>query len=144
MNDRPQWFAPKRYGYGAGLPISWQGWAVTVAFIALGVHDGADFFGDRPVVVFAIADPGDDCLPHRRRKNDARRLALALGRSRLALLARAPWLRVRAHRRAACASRIPPLGDILPHRGISARTSASSSVGRSAGAAPHGSPSSVL
>lgn len=22
------WFAPKRYGYGAGLPIAWQGWAV--------------------------------------------------------------------------------------------------------------------
>ena len=23
------WFAPKRYGYGAGAPISWQGWALT-------------------------------------------------------------------------------------------------------------------
>lgn len=22
------WFAPKRYGYGAGLPIAWQGWAL--------------------------------------------------------------------------------------------------------------------
>ncbi len=26
------WFAPKRYGYGAGLPIAWQGWAVTLAY----------------------------------------------------------------------------------------------------------------
>lgn len=28
------WFAPKRYGYGAGLPIAWQGWAVTLAYCA--------------------------------------------------------------------------------------------------------------
>jgi hypothetical protein len=31
----PEWFAPKRYGYGAGLPISWQGWALTSAFLVL-------------------------------------------------------------------------------------------------------------
>jgi len=29
--DQP-WFAPKRYGYGAGLPIAWQGWAVTLIY----------------------------------------------------------------------------------------------------------------
>ena len=28
MNDGPEWFAQKRYGYGAGLPIAWQGWAL--------------------------------------------------------------------------------------------------------------------
>ena len=32
MADGPEWFAPKRYGYGAGLPISWQGWAVLVGY----------------------------------------------------------------------------------------------------------------
>ena len=26
------WFAPKRFGYGAGLPIAWQGWVVTLAY----------------------------------------------------------------------------------------------------------------
>jgi hypothetical protein len=26
------WWAPKRYGYGAGLPIAWQGWAITLAY----------------------------------------------------------------------------------------------------------------
>lgn len=31
-NDGPNWFAPKRYGYGSGLPISWQGWALTIGF----------------------------------------------------------------------------------------------------------------
>lgn len=35
MSDRPEWFAAKRYGYGAGLPISWQGWAVTIGFFVL-------------------------------------------------------------------------------------------------------------
>ena len=34
MSDRAEWFAPKRYGYGAGLPIAWQGWAVLAAFLA--------------------------------------------------------------------------------------------------------------
>ena len=33
MADGPEWFAPKRFGYGAGMPISWQGWAVTAAFV---------------------------------------------------------------------------------------------------------------
>ena len=35
MSDRPEWFAPKRYGLGAGLPIAWQGWAVLAVFIAI-------------------------------------------------------------------------------------------------------------
>ena len=35
MNDEPEWFAPKRYGYGAGLPISWQGWALLLAYLLL-------------------------------------------------------------------------------------------------------------
>ena len=35
MSDDPQWFAPKKYGYGAGLPISWQGWALTIALVVL-------------------------------------------------------------------------------------------------------------
>jgi hypothetical protein len=26
------WWAPKRYGYGTGLPIAWQGWAVTLVY----------------------------------------------------------------------------------------------------------------
>ena len=29
------WFNPKRYGYGAGLPCSWEGWAVLAAFAAI-------------------------------------------------------------------------------------------------------------
>jgi hypothetical protein len=37
MSDEPEWFAPKRFGYGAGLPISWQGWVLTLGFVALAV-----------------------------------------------------------------------------------------------------------
>jgi hypothetical protein len=33
LDDKP-WFAPKRFGYGAGLPIAWQGWAVLAAHVA--------------------------------------------------------------------------------------------------------------
>lgn len=29
------WFRAKRYGYGSGLPIAWQGWVVLVAFLAI-------------------------------------------------------------------------------------------------------------
>jgi len=28
ISDDAAWFSPKRYGYGAGLPTRWQGWAV--------------------------------------------------------------------------------------------------------------------
>jgi hypothetical protein len=32
MSDGPEWFAPKRYGYGAGLPIRRQGWLILVGY----------------------------------------------------------------------------------------------------------------
>jgi hypothetical protein len=35
VSDGPEWFAPKRYGYGAGSPISWQGWALLAGYIVL-------------------------------------------------------------------------------------------------------------
>jgi hypothetical protein len=37
MSRKPAkpWFAPKRYGYGSGLPIAWQGWVVLMAYIAV-------------------------------------------------------------------------------------------------------------
>ena len=56
MGEGPEWFAPKRYGYGAGLPISWQGWAVTLGFMAVAVV-AVVLLGDRPVAVAAILIP---------------------------------------------------------------------------------------
>ena len=35
MNDGPEWFAPKRYGMGSGLPIAWQGWLVLALYLAV-------------------------------------------------------------------------------------------------------------
>lgn len=29
------WFAAKRFGYGAGFPIAWEGWAVWAGYLAL-------------------------------------------------------------------------------------------------------------
>ena len=37
MSDGPEWFEPKRYGYGSGLPIAWQGWALTIGFVAIAI-----------------------------------------------------------------------------------------------------------
>jgi len=35
VSDDHEWFAPKRYGWGAGLPISWQGWALLLGYMVL-------------------------------------------------------------------------------------------------------------
>ena len=56
MSDQPEWFAPKRYGYGSGLPISWQGWAVMLAYMA--ATFGAVFFlRERPYQAIAALIP---------------------------------------------------------------------------------------
>lgn len=34
LDDRP-WFRAKSHGYGTGLPIAWQGWAMVAAHVAL-------------------------------------------------------------------------------------------------------------
>lgn len=35
MTGDHDWFAPKRIGYGAGLPIAWQGWALLIGYVVL-------------------------------------------------------------------------------------------------------------
>jgi len=56
MSDRPEWFAAKSYGLGAGLPISWQGWAILIGFIAI-VGLAAWLFGEDDPRALAIAIP---------------------------------------------------------------------------------------
>ncbi len=34
-NEEKYWFPAKRYGWGWGLPVTWQGWAVTIAYFVL-------------------------------------------------------------------------------------------------------------
>jgi hypothetical protein len=55
-DDGPEWFAPKRYGFGSGLPIAWQGWAITLGFMAIAFAT-AWFFSKRPLIIFAILVP---------------------------------------------------------------------------------------
>lgn len=61
MSDGPEWFAPKRYGYGAGLPISWQGWAVLIAYLALAFLI-FKIFAYRLLIVLPIMIPATTAL----------------------------------------------------------------------------------
>lgn len=57
MNDRPEWFAPKSHGYGNGLPIAWQGWALLIGFVAIAIL-GSIFLAPRSqIAFFAILAP---------------------------------------------------------------------------------------
>jgi hypothetical protein len=56
MSEGPEWFAAKRYGFGTGMPISWQGWAVLVGFIAITVLI-ALLFAQQPVRMIAALAP---------------------------------------------------------------------------------------
>jgi len=56
MSDGPEWFAPKRYGYGSGPPISWQGWVITIGFVLLAAPLGIAFVR-KPLVLVAIMIP---------------------------------------------------------------------------------------
>jgi hypothetical protein len=55
-DEGAEWFAPKRYGYGSGRPISWQGWAVTIGFLAVAFLITFRF-GNRPILVIAALAP---------------------------------------------------------------------------------------
>ena len=61
MSDRPEWFAAKRYGLGAGLPIAWQGWAVLSAF-ALLIGLAVLLFGPDDIRILAIVFPATAML----------------------------------------------------------------------------------
>ncbi|HEX6783830.1 MAG TPA: hypothetical protein VF098_04150 [Sphingomicrobium sp.] len=55
MSDGPEWFVPKRYGYGA-TPVTWQGWALTIGF-ALITTGIAVLFARQPLKLFATVVP---------------------------------------------------------------------------------------
>ena len=50
---RPIWFAAKRYGWGWGLPVAWQGWVVLAVWLGV-VVAGASFLAGRHWGGFAI------------------------------------------------------------------------------------------
>lgn len=57
-----EWFEPKTHGYGAGLPISWQGWAITIGFIVLILGSAFLLIPERPILFFAIIIPATIAL----------------------------------------------------------------------------------
>ena len=56
MTEGPKWFAAKRYGYGAGLPIAWQGWLVLAGYLAV-LFFAAWLLQPTPLAVLAIVVP---------------------------------------------------------------------------------------
>ena len=57
--EEGDWFAAKRYGYGAGPPIAWQGWALLAAYmgavLGLSLMAGMDWPMCMIVMLGAIA-----------------------------------------------------------------------------------------
>lgn len=56
MSENHIWFEPKRYGFGTGLPIAWQGWLLSGSFLTLMIAI-AMIFHDRTTVAVAIIIP---------------------------------------------------------------------------------------
>lgn len=50
-NDDGAWFLPKAFGYGAGLPIRWQGWALLGLYMLV-VFSAAFFVKKHSLVGF--------------------------------------------------------------------------------------------
>jgi hypothetical protein len=48
------WWAAKRYGYGANLPIAWQGWAVMLAWLSLLAGAGILLLPGRVLAFLAV------------------------------------------------------------------------------------------
>lgn len=51
--DSNDWFVPKRYGFGVGLPISWQGWVLFLGFLAA-ILTGAALLAPRHPIGFIV------------------------------------------------------------------------------------------
>ncbi|NYF33187.1 hypothetical protein [Sphingopyxis sp. JAI108] len=53
FDNRP-WFRAKSHGYGTGLPIAWQGWALMALHVTL-ITGVIMLFRDRPVMLTIVA-----------------------------------------------------------------------------------------
>lgn len=54
MSRLTPWFRPKRFGFGAGLPIAWQGWALLAGHVAA-IALGAQLLAHHPWALAAYA-----------------------------------------------------------------------------------------
>ncbi|MEG3089052.1 hypothetical protein [Sphingomonas sp. PB4P5] len=53
-DDDDVWFEAKRFGYGAGLPVAWQGWVLLGAYIALVIGLSFVLKPPHPVPYYAV------------------------------------------------------------------------------------------
>ena len=51
MNEGSEWFASKGYGYGTGLPMSWQGWVIFIGYLLI-VILSAIFLAPRSILAY--------------------------------------------------------------------------------------------
>jgi uncharacterized protein (DUF2062 family) len=52
--DKRPWFRAKRFGYGAGLPIAWQGWVFLAMHLML-IMGIAFWLGGNPLVSLPLS-----------------------------------------------------------------------------------------
>jgi hypothetical protein len=57
MSDDSPWFRPKRFGFGPGLPITWQGWALTISYLAIAIGLSLGFRHRPSQLIAALALP---------------------------------------------------------------------------------------
>ena len=53
MTTDDNWFEQKRFGYGAGLPIAWQGWALLAGYTMVVAALAATLLPHRHPALFA-------------------------------------------------------------------------------------------
>jgi hypothetical protein len=49
------WFAAKRYGWGWGLPLCWQGWVVLIVWLAILIGAAARLMPGHPIALLVFA-----------------------------------------------------------------------------------------
>lgn len=55
MTDDDVWFEAKTHGYGAGMPVSWQGWALIGGFLVLLTAAGIALVPRHPWLFVALS-----------------------------------------------------------------------------------------
>lgn len=53
MTNDGYWFRARKYGYGSGLPLRWQGWAVLIGYMLI-VTAAAGLLAPRTIVGFLL------------------------------------------------------------------------------------------
>lgn len=63
-SDKAIWFRVKRYGYGVGLPVAWQGWLVLALHLAAIMLSGMIFSGAGALAAAVVLTPAVLWLAH--------------------------------------------------------------------------------